>query len=144
MCSLNLSQSARYVLLSVGGAGIKMVEAEIVKWTRCYVNVVICSVIREYNNVWIGASSLRVECGEIWSNVLLYGYHIYRSLSPKKSNEIWDFGLLLINGLFLTLIFTALAFNIALYNEPMTYEIKVLSFYKRQISNMTFKFELRR
>ncbi|MAO07294.1 MAG: ABC transporter permease [Alteromonas sp.] len=34
-----------------------------------------------------------------------------------QSNEIWDFGLLLINGLFLTLIFTALAFNIALYNE---------------------------
>ncbi len=34
-----------------------------------------------------------------------------------QSDEIWDFGLLLINGLFLTLIFTALAFNIALYNE---------------------------
>jgi len=34
-----------------------------------------------------------------------------------QSNEIWDFGLLLVTGTFLTLIFTALAFNIALYNE---------------------------
>ena len=34
-----------------------------------------------------------------------------------QSNEIWDFGLLLVTGIFLTLIFTALAFNIALYNE---------------------------
>lgn len=34
-----------------------------------------------------------------------------------QSNEIWDFTLLLITGTFLTLIFTALAFNIALYNE---------------------------
>jgi len=34
-----------------------------------------------------------------------------------QSNKIWDFGLLLITGSFLTLIFTALAFNIALYNE---------------------------
>ncbi|QHI36914.1 hypothetical protein IMCC3317_22840 [Kordia antarctica] len=34
-----------------------------------------------------------------------------------QSNEIWDFVLLLITGMFLTLIFTALAFNIALYNE---------------------------
>lgn len=34
-----------------------------------------------------------------------------------KSNAIWDFSLLLITGAFLTLIFTALAFNIALYNE---------------------------
>ena len=33
-----------------------------------------------------------------------------------KSDEIWDFGLLLVTGSFLTLIFTALAFNIALYN----------------------------
>ncbi len=34
-----------------------------------------------------------------------------------KSNAIWDFSLLLITGIFLTLIFTALAFNIALSNE---------------------------
>ena len=34
-----------------------------------------------------------------------------------QSNEIWDFGLLLVTGTFLTLIFVALAFNIALYNE---------------------------
>ncbi|MGB1308699.1 MAG: ABC transporter permease [Oceanihabitans sp.] len=34
-----------------------------------------------------------------------------------KSNAIWDFTLLLITGSFLTLIFTALAFNIALSNE---------------------------
>lgn len=34
-----------------------------------------------------------------------------------QSNEIWDFGLLLVTGTFLTLIFTALAFNIALCNE---------------------------
>ena len=34
-----------------------------------------------------------------------------------QSNEIWDFVLLLVTGTFLTLIFTALAFNIALYNE---------------------------
>ena len=34
-----------------------------------------------------------------------------------KSNAIWDFSLLLISGVFLTLIFTALAFNIALSNE---------------------------
>ena len=34
-----------------------------------------------------------------------------------KSNAIWDFSLLLITGTFLTLIFTALAFNIALSNE---------------------------
>jgi Cu-processing system permease protein len=34
-----------------------------------------------------------------------------------KSSAIWDFSLLLITGTFLTLIFTALAFNIALYNE---------------------------
>ncbi|MCX7550139.1 ABC transporter permease [Xanthomarina sp. F2636L] len=33
------------------------------------------------------------------------------------SNAIWDFSLLLITGVFLTLIFTALAFNIALSNE---------------------------
>ena len=34
-----------------------------------------------------------------------------------QSNEIWDFLLLLVTGAFLTLIFSALAFNIALYNE---------------------------
>lgn len=34
-----------------------------------------------------------------------------------KSNVIWEFSLLLIIGSFLTLIFTALAFNIALSNE---------------------------
>lgn len=34
-----------------------------------------------------------------------------------KSNAIWDFSLLLITGTFLTLIFTALAFNIAIANE---------------------------
>ncbi len=34
-----------------------------------------------------------------------------------KSNAIWDFILLLVTGTFLTLIFTALAFNIALTNE---------------------------
>ena len=34
-----------------------------------------------------------------------------------KSNAIWDFSLLLITGTFLTLIFTALAFIIALSNE---------------------------
>lgn len=34
-----------------------------------------------------------------------------------RSNVIWDFSLLLITGTFLTLIFTALAFNIALSNE---------------------------
>ena len=34
-----------------------------------------------------------------------------------KSNAIWDFSLLLITGSFLTFIFTALAFNIALSNE---------------------------
>ncbi len=34
-----------------------------------------------------------------------------------KSNAIWDFTLLLITGTFLTLIFVALAFNIALSNE---------------------------
>ena len=34
-----------------------------------------------------------------------------------KSNAIWDFSLLLITGAFLTMIFTALAFNIALSNE---------------------------
>ncbi len=34
-----------------------------------------------------------------------------------KSSAIWDFTLLLITGTFLTLIFTALAFNIALSNE---------------------------
>jgi Cu-processing system permease protein len=34
-----------------------------------------------------------------------------------QSNTIWEFLLLLITGTFLTLIFTALAFNIALYNE---------------------------
>lgn len=34
-----------------------------------------------------------------------------------KSSAIWDFSLLLITGTFLTLIFTALAFNIALFNE---------------------------
>ena len=33
------------------------------------------------------------------------------------SNAIWDFSLLLITGTFLTFIFTALAFNIALSNE---------------------------
>ena len=34
-----------------------------------------------------------------------------------KSSAIWDFSLLLITGTFLTFIFTALAFNIALFNE---------------------------
>jgi Cu-processing system permease protein len=34
-----------------------------------------------------------------------------------RSDAIWDFSLLLINGAFLTLIFTALSFNIALSNE---------------------------
>lgn len=34
-----------------------------------------------------------------------------------KSNTIWDFSLLLITGTFLTLIFAALAFNIAISNE---------------------------
>ncbi|MEO1031826.1 MAG: ABC transporter permease [Bacteroidota bacterium] len=34
-----------------------------------------------------------------------------------KSNAIWDFSLLLIIGMFLTFIFSALAFNIALSNE---------------------------
>ena len=34
-----------------------------------------------------------------------------------KSNAIWDFSLLLVTGAFLTFIFTALAFNIALSNE---------------------------
>lgn len=34
-----------------------------------------------------------------------------------KSNVIWDFSLLLITGTFLTLIFTALAFNIAISTE---------------------------
>jgi Cu-processing system permease protein len=34
-----------------------------------------------------------------------------------KSAAIWDFSLLLVTGVFLTLIFTALAFNIALSNE---------------------------
>ena len=34
-----------------------------------------------------------------------------------KSNAIWDFSLLLITGAFLTFIFTALAFNIAISNE---------------------------
>jgi len=34
-----------------------------------------------------------------------------------KSNAIWDFTLLLVVGAFLTLIFTALSFNIALTNE---------------------------
>ncbi|MCP4975150.1 MAG: ABC transporter permease [Maribacter sp.] len=34
-----------------------------------------------------------------------------------RSDTIWDFSLLLITGAFLTLIFTALAFNIALSNE---------------------------
>lgn len=34
-----------------------------------------------------------------------------------KSSAVWDFSLLLVTGTFLTLIFTALAFNIALYNE---------------------------
>ncbi|SHJ15013.1 Cu-processing system permease protein [Arenibacter nanhaiticus] len=34
-----------------------------------------------------------------------------------ESNAIWDFSLLLITGAFLTLIFTALSFNIALSNE---------------------------
>ncbi len=36
---------------------------------------------------------------------------------PFGSDTIWDFSLLLITGAFLTLIFTALAFNIALSNE---------------------------
>ena len=34
-----------------------------------------------------------------------------------RSDAIWDFSLLLVTGAFLTLIFTALAFNIALSNE---------------------------
>lgn len=34
-----------------------------------------------------------------------------------KSDAIWDFGLLLVTGAFLTLIFTAIAFNLALSNE---------------------------
>src|SRR5690606_21337660 len=34
-----------------------------------------------------------------------------------KSTAIWDFSLLLITGTFLTFIFSALAFNIALSNE---------------------------
>ncbi|MEK6152248.1 ABC transporter permease [Flavobacteriaceae bacterium 3-367] len=34
-----------------------------------------------------------------------------------RSDAIWDFSLLLVTGIFLTLIFTALAFNIALYHE---------------------------
>ncbi len=34
-----------------------------------------------------------------------------------KSGEIWDFGLLLVAGFFLTFIFVALSFNIALSNE---------------------------
>jgi Cu-processing system permease protein len=34
-----------------------------------------------------------------------------------ESSAIWDFSLLLVTGAMLTLIFTALAFNIALYNE---------------------------
>ncbi|MCL6267896.1 ABC transporter permease [Flagellimonas myxillae] len=34
-----------------------------------------------------------------------------------RSNAIWDFSLLLVTGAFLTFIFTALAFNIALSNE---------------------------
>ena len=34
-----------------------------------------------------------------------------------RSSAIWDFGLLLVTGAFLTLIFAALAFNIALSNE---------------------------
>lgn len=34
-----------------------------------------------------------------------------------RSSAVWDFGLLLVTGAFLTLIFTALAFNIALANE---------------------------
>ncbi|WP_224484921.1 ABC transporter permease [Robertkochia aurantiaca] len=34
-----------------------------------------------------------------------------------QSDAVWEFGLLLVNGTFLTLIFTALAFNIAMINE---------------------------
>lgn len=34
-----------------------------------------------------------------------------------QSGAVWDFSLLLVTGTFLTFIFTALAFNIALYNE---------------------------
>ena len=34
-----------------------------------------------------------------------------------RSNAVWDFGLLLVTGAFLTFIFTALSFNIALANE---------------------------
>lgn len=34
-----------------------------------------------------------------------------------QSGAIWDFSLLLVTGTFLTFIFSALAFNIALYNE---------------------------
>ncbi len=34
-----------------------------------------------------------------------------------RSGAVWDFGLLLVTGAFLTLIFTALSFNIALANE---------------------------
>ena len=34
-----------------------------------------------------------------------------------RSSAIWDFSLLLVTGTFLTLIFTAIAYNIALFNE---------------------------
>lgn len=34
-----------------------------------------------------------------------------------RSDAIWDFGLLIVTGAFLTLIFTAIAFNLALNNE---------------------------
>ena len=49
---------------------------------------------------------------------LLFGLGIpFLSYGIFKSAAIWDFGLLLVAGVFLTFIFTAFAYTIALYNE---------------------------
>ena len=49
---------------------------------------------------------------------LLIGLGIpFVSYGLFQSDAIWEFGLLLVTGVFLTLIFTALSFSIALYNE---------------------------
>ncbi len=50
------------------------------------------------------------------SLILGLGFRLY-FYGLFKSSAIWDFSLLLITGTFLTFIFTALAFNIALSNE---------------------------
>ena len=64
------------------------------------------------------AESKRINPKVLTKTSLILGLGIpFIAYGIFKSNAIWDFSLLLITGTFLTLIFTALAFNIALSNE---------------------------